>query len=66
MYIYSSLPPQVFSGMQEDLGVSVDSPIKLVIRVSSVVESHIVRDDDRWFSLPSNDQVTKVTIVSLR
>ena len=51
--------------MQENLGIPIDPPVELVVRVSDVVEGHIVRDDDRWFSLPGNDQVAKVTVVGL-
>ena len=54
------------SRVQQHFSVPFDSPIELVISVNSFIEGKVMRNGDGgWFSLPSDDQVTKVAIIGL-
>jgi hypothetical protein len=51
--------------MYQHFGVTFDPPVELVVRLRGVAEGDVVRDRDGRFCLSGDDQVTKVTVVSL-
>ena len=51
--------------MNEDLGVSVYSLVKLLVCYLCIVNCNLMRDDERWFCSARNDEVSKVSVVLL-
>lgn len=51
--------------MQQHLGISVNPPVELVIRLWRLVNAHLVRHDKGWLGATGNDQVSKVAVVGL-
>ena len=51
--------------MQQDFGVSVDSSVKLVIRLNGFLETDFVAHDKTRLGSSSYDQIAEVTIVGL-
>jgi len=49
--------------MEQDLSVPVNSPVKLVIRLHSFIETDFVAHDKTWLGSSSYDQVAKVAVV---
>ena len=40
--------------MDQHFSVSIDTPVKLVIRIDSLVNTNLVGDDERWFRFAGN------------
>lgn len=51
--------------MEQDLGVTVDSSIKLVVSLDRVVDTNFVADNKARLRPTSYDQIAKVAVVSL-
>lgn len=51
--------------MNQNLGITFDTPIKFVIRNLSVLNANLMRHDKARLRLARNDQVAKIPIVSL-
>lgn len=51
--------------MNQDLRVSVLSPIELRICFGCLVNTDFVRYDEGWFCDPRNDHIPEVAVVSL-
>ena len=49
--------------MKQDLGVSVDPSIELVVRLDRLVDTDFVADDKAGFRLSGYDQVAQVAVV---
>jgi len=51
--------------MEQDLGVSIHSPVKLVVRFDGFVDTDLMADDEAWLGSSGDDEVAKVAIVRL-
>ena len=51
--------------MEQDLGVTIDSPIELVVGIDSLVNVDLVRNDERRLSTTRDDEVAELTVVGL-
>jgi len=52
-------------GMEQNLGIPINSAIKLVIRLNSLIEADFVADDETGLGNTGDDEITEVTIVCL-
>lgn len=52
-------------GVDENLGVPVDSLIELLIGSLRIINVNLMRDDEAGLGLACNDQVTQISVVSL-
>ena len=53
------------SGMQENLGVSINALVKFLVCVGGLVERDVVRDDEGRLGSSGDDQVTEVAVIFL-
>jgi hypothetical protein len=51
--------------MDEDLGVSFDSLIELIVGHLRIIDTNLVTDDETRFSFSRDDQIPEVSIVLL-
>lgn len=51
--------------MDQDLGVSLDSLVELVVGNLRVIDADLVRNHERWLGLARDDQVSEVSVVLL-
>lgn len=51
--------------MEQDLGVTIDSLVELVVSVNSFINVDFVRHDKGGLSTAGDDEVAKLTIVGL-
>lgn len=51
--------------MYQDLGVTLNPLVKLLIRRRCIIDMDIMRDHEARLSLPSDDQVPKVPVILL-
>ena len=51
--------------MEQDLGVTIDPLVELVISIDSLIDIDFVRDDERRLSTARDDEVAELTIVGL-
>ena len=51
--------------MQQNLGVPVDPPVELVIRIDRIVNVNLVAHDETWLCSSRDDQVAQIAVVSL-
>jgi hypothetical protein len=58
-------PLQWSIGMNQNLRVSIFSPIELCVRSRSFINANLVRNDERWLGFAGNDHIAQVAVVSL-
>jgi len=51
--------------MEQDLGVTVHSPVEFVVCFDGLVDADLVADDETWFGSSGDDEVAKIAVVRL-
>ena len=51
--------------MEQDLGVTVHSPVEFVVCFDGLVDANLVADDETWFGSSGDDEVAKIAVVRL-
>lgn len=51
--------------MDQHLGVSLDPLVELVVRHLRVFDANLMAYNKGWLRLPSNDQISKISVVLL-
>lgn len=51
--------------MYQDLSIAIDALVELFVSVWCLVDSDLVRHNERWFCPSSNDEVTEVAVICL-
>lgn len=52
-------------GVEQDLGVTINSLVELVVSIDSLVNVNFVRNDERGLSTARDDEVAELTVVGL-
>ena len=51
--------------MQQNLSITLDSLIELLIGLRRIFQRHLVRNDKGWFGPSGDDQIAQITIILL-
>jgi hypothetical protein len=51
--------------VEQNLGVTIDSLVELVVSIDSLIDVNFVRNDERRLSTARDDEVAELTVVGL-